>query len=591
MKNLLYLNKYLLRYKWHLLLGFMFVAASNYFGVLIPQQIRKALDYVQEEIELYKGSIELGVEDGSVINQTLLYFALSVVGFMILKGIFMFAMRQTIIVMSRLVEYDLRNDIFGHFEKLDLSFYKRHKTGDLMARISEDVNKVRMYLGPSILYGINLFTLFVMTITAMFQVNKTLAFYTLLPLPFLSLSIYFVSNQINKRSNLIQKQLSVLNSIAQEVYAGIRVVKSYVKEKQFGDYFEKENEVYMEKSMSLAKVNAYFYPLMILLISISTLLTIYIGGLQVANGQATPGNIAEFVIYVNMLTWPVTSIGWIASIIQQAEVSQGRINELFKEKPQIVNTNNQTYKIAGKIEFRDVSFTFKDNGIKALDKVSFKVMPGEKIAIVGKTGSGKSTIADLILRLYDVEDGVILIDDVPIKDHNIELLRENTGYVPQDVFLFSDTVSNNIRFGSQDSSQNEVVENSVFASVHDEIQSLPMAYDTKIGERGVTLSGGQKQRISMARAFIKNPEIIIMDDALSAVDTNTEQQILSYLDSVLINKTAIIITHRIYNLLEFDQIVVLENGKVIETGSHESLIKSKGYYFNLYEQQKLSDTA
>ncbi len=591
MKNLLYLNKYLLHYKWHLLLGFIFVAASNYFGVLIPQQIRKALDYVQEEIELYKGSIELGVEDGSVINQTLLYFALTVVGFMILKGIFMFAMRQTIIVMSRLVEYDLRNDIFGHFEKLDLSFYKRHKTGDLMARISEDVNKVRMYLGPSILYGINLFTLFVMTITAMFQVNTTLAFYTLLPLPFLSLSIYFVSNQINKRSNLIQKQLSVLNSIAQEVYAGIRVVKSYVKEKQFGQYFEKENEIYMEKSMSLAKVNAYFYPLMVLLISISTLLTIYIGGLQVANGQATPGNIAEFVIYVNMLTWPVTSIGWIASIIQQAEVSQGRINELLKEEPQIVNTNNQNYKIAGKIEFRNVTFTFKDNGIKALDKVSFKVMPGEKIAIVGKTGSGKSTIADLILRLYDVEDGLILIDDIPIKDHNIELLRQNIGYVPQDVFLFSDSVSNNIRFGRQDASQEEVVENSVFASVHEEIQSLPMTYDTRIGERGVTLSGGQKQRISMARAFIKNPEIIIMDDALSAVDTNTEQQILSYLDTVLINKTAIIITHRIYNLLEFDQIVVLENGKVLETGSHESLIKSKGYYFNLYEQQKLSDTA
>ncbi len=580
-----------MRYKWHLILGFVFVAASNYFGVLIPQQIRKALDYVEEQIVIFKETIQSGVTEPSALNQTLFYFALTVIGFMILKGIFMYAMRQTIIVMSRLVEYDLRNDVFEHLEKMDLSFYKRHKTGDLMARISEDVNKVRMYLGPSILYGINLFTLFVMTITAMFQVNATLALYTLLPLPFLSLSIYFVSNQINRHSNIIQKQLSVLNSIAQEVYAGIRVVKSYVKEKQFGDYFESENVRYMDQSMSLAKVNAYFYPLMILLISISTLLTIYIGGLQVAEGKATAGNIAEFVIYVNMLTWPVTSIGWIASLMQQAEVSQGRINELMNQQPSIVNENQDEYPIEGKIEFKNVSFTFKDNGIKALNQVSFTIMPGQKIAIVGRTGSGKSTIADLLLRLYDIEEGVILIDDIPIKKHNIEWIRSRTGYIPQDVFLFSDTVSQNIRFGNQNALPDEVMEYAGFASVHDDIQGLPMQYETKIGERGVTLSGGQKQRISMARAFIKNPDIIIMDDALSAVDTKTEQKILSYLDNVLHNKTAIIITHRIYSLIEFDKIIVIDDGRLIETGTHDQLIKNKGFYAGLYEQQKLIDNA
>jgi ATP-binding cassette subfamily B protein len=589
-KNLFKLNKYLIKYKWHFTLGFLFVAASNYFGVLIPQQIRKALDFVADTVTEIKPS----AGDNAVpenLNEALMYFAFLVVGFMILKGIFMYAMRQTIIVMSRLIEYDLRNDIFNHLTNLDLAFYKRNKTGDVMSRISEDVNKVRMYLGPSILYGINLLTLFVMTITAMFKVNPTLALYTLIPLPILSASIYIVSNIINKRSSLIQRQLAALNSTAQEVYSGIRVVKSYVKEDQFYDFFKAQNKDYMEKSLNLAKVNAFFFPLMILLISASTLLTIYVGGLQVAKGAATPGNIAEFVIYVNMLTWPVTSIGWIASLIQQAEASQERINQLLDQKPSILNTSENKSRLIGKIEFDNVSFTYKDSGIKALKNISFNLKPGEKMAIIGKTGSGKSTVADLMLRLFDPTSGTIKIDGVPISEHNLYNLRKQIGYIPQDVFLFSETVANNISFGSPDAQLDEVILNADYASVKDDILSLPKGFETRIGERGITLSGGQKQRVSMARAFIKNPEIIIMDDALSAVDTNTEQKIINYLDGVLKHKTSIIITHRIYNLLDFDKIIILEDGEITEMGTHDELLQKGGTYFELFEQQRLTDVA
>ncbi|NNF33610.1 MAG: ABC transporter ATP-binding protein [Saprospiraceae bacterium] len=584
MKNLFYLNKYLVKYKWRFLLGIIFVALSNYFGVLIPQEIRKALDYVTEQIKLFKEGSDAA---GGEINEVLIIFALTIVGFVIVKGILMYAMRQTIIVMSRLIEFDLRNEVFEHLQKMDLSFYKRNKTGDLMARISEDVNKVRMYLGPSILYGINITTLFTLTIYAMFRVNTTLAIYTLIPLPLLSISIYIVSSMINKRSSLIQKQLSVLNSTAQEVYSGIRVIKSYVKENQFGEYFAEQNQDYMEKSLSLARINAFFFPLMILLISASTLLTIFIGGVQVSKGLATPGNIAEFVIYVNMLTWPVTSIGWIASLIQQAEVSQGRINELLHEAPEIVNPTVNDHHLEGRITFNNVGFTYPNSGIRALNNVNFDLLPGQKMAVIGRTASGKSTIADLLLRQFEVTDGNILIDGKDIREHDLANLRRRIGYVPQDVFLFSDTVKNNIKFGKSDATSTEVELYSEHASVHEDILELPNQYDTTVGERGVSLSGGQKQRISIARAFIKSPDIIIMDDALSAIDTKTENKILSYLEKDLADKTAIIITHRIYNLLEFDKIIVIEDGHIVEDGTHNELLLKGGTYAELYEQQSI----
>jgi ATP-binding cassette subfamily B protein len=565
-------------------MGIIFVALSNYFGVLIPQEIRKALDYVTEQIKLFKEGNDAA---GGEINEVLIIFALTIVGFVIVKGLLMYAMRQTIIVMSRLIEFDLRNEVFDHLQKMDLSFYKRNKTGDLMARISEDVNKVRMYLGPSILYGINITTLFTLTIYAMFRVNTTLAIYTLIPLPLLSISIYVVSSMINKRSSLIQKQLSVLNSTAQEVYSGIRVIKSYVKEDQFGAYFADQNEDYMKKSLSLARINAFFFPLMILLISASTLLTIFIGGVQVSKGLATPGNIAEFVIYVNMLTWPVTSIGWIASLIQQAEVSQGRINELLHQAPEIVNPTVDDHHLKGHITFKNVGFTYPNSGIRALNNVSFDLLPGQKMAVIGRTASGKSTVADLLLRQFDVTDGKILVDGKDIREHDLANLRRRIGYVPQDVFLFSDTVKNNIKFGKNDATSNEVELYSEHASVHEDILELPNQYDTTVGERGVSLSGGQKQRISIARAFIKSPDIIIMDDALSAIDTKTENKILSYLEKDLADKTAIIITHRIYNLLEFDKIIVIEDGHIVEDGTHNELLLKGGTYAELYEQQSI----
>ena len=585
MKNLYYLNKYFYKYRVRFALGIIFVSLSNYFGVLIPQQIRVALDYVQEEIQSFK----LGEVVQSELGYQLLIFAGIVIGFSILKGIFMYFMRQTIIVMSRLIEYDLRKEIFGHMEMMDLAYFKRNKTGDFMSRISEDVTKVRMYLGPAILYGINLVTLFTLTIYSMFNVSVTLSLYTLIPLPILSLSIYYVSSRINYRSGLIQKQLSVLTSVAQEVYSGIRVIKSYVKEDQFAKYFEEESEEFKTKSLDLARINAFFFPVMILLISASTIIVIYAGGLEVAKGNITTGNIAEFIIYVNMLTWPVTSIGWIASIIQQAEASQQRINELLNEKSKLNRSGVVKEMFDGDIEFENVSFTYPDTGIQALKNVSFKLNAGEKLAIIGKTASGKSTIADLILRMYDVSEGKITLDGLDVREHEIDNLRRKIGYVPQDVFLFSDTVTNNIGFGKGEITREEAEVYAGHAAIHDEINGLPNGYETMMGERGVTLSGGQKQRISIARAFVKHPDIVILDDCLSAVDTDTEQKIMKYLNEALKNRTSIIITHRIHNLLSFDKILVLENGQITEMGTHEELLEKGGYYKELLEQQNIGE--
>lgn len=586
MKHLLRLNKYFVKYKWRFILGILFVTGSNYFGILIPQKIREALDLVQAEILNYKAAgAEQQVTLYRQLGETLLWFALVVTAFVILKGVLMYAMRQTLIVMSRLIEYDMRKELFEHLQTLDQSFYKSHKTGDIMSRISEDVSKVRNYLGPGILYGINLITLFAMTIYAMLQVDVYLSIFALLPLPILSISIYYVSKLINEKSTLIQQQLGKLNSTAQEAYSGIRVIKSYVKEDQFVHFFKDQSEDFRQKSLSLARVEAWFQPLMILLISMSTLLVVIVGGYRVYNGDLTAGNIAEFILYVNMLTWPVTAIGWIASVVQEAEASQARINELLDTRVALINHNNDIYPIHGEIEFRNVDFCYPGSAVKVLDNVSFKIAPGEKMAILGKTASGKSTIGELLLRMYDVSNGQILLDGRDIREHNLELLRTRFAYVPQDVFLFSDTVASNISFGVNNAEEYEIEEFAHYAAVAEDIVKLPSGYKTMVGERGVTLSGGQKQRISIARALLKKPDVVILDDALSAVDTSTEQQIMQHFNASLSSKTVIMITHRANNLLNYDKIIVLDNGKIVEEGTHEALINNKGFYASVYEQQ------
>ncbi|MCB0520998.1 MAG: ABC transporter ATP-binding protein [Lewinellaceae bacterium] len=593
MKYLFYLNKYFYKYRWRFGFGILFIFVSNYFQALQPQMIREALDLVIDNIALYR--LYEGFDNQALVfksfGKVLMLFGLLVVILALLMGWFLFLVRQTIIVMSRLIEYDLRKEIFSHYEDLHLAFYKKNKTGDLMARIVEDVSKVRMYLGPAILYGINLFSLFTLVIYSMLRVSWELTLYCLAPLPVLSISIYYVSRMINTRSEKIQRQLSVLTSITQEVFSGIRVVKSYVQELPMGKYFKEESQHYMDKSLKLAKVDAMFFPIMLLLIGLSTAITVYVGGLQVAKGTITTGNIAEFIIYVNMLTWPVTSLGWISSLIQQAAASQKRISEFLSTPSVITNPapENGKYgrdgKLEGSVIFENVTFVYPDTGIKALEGISFKLLPGQKLAIIGRTGSGKTTIADLLVRLYDVTEGQILVDGKDVRQHDLFHLRRRIGYVPQDVFLFSDTISNNVRFGKPDATLQEVETFTKYASIHKEIEELPEAFETMVGERGVTLSGGQKQRVSIARSLIKQPDIVILDDCLSAVDTNTEKQILGYLRESLADKTAIIITHRIFSLLDFDKIIVLEDGKIVEEGTHEALLEQKGYYFDQFEKQ------
>lgn len=588
MKNLFTLNHYFVKYKWHLLLGIFFVTGANYFSILIPQKIREALDLVQDKIHLFKDTQAAG--QGALMDQlghALLMFGLIVTGFAIVKGIMMYYMRQTLIVMSRLIEYDMRKEIFGHLQTLDQNYLRSHQTGDIMARISEDVSKVRDYLGPGLLYGINLVTLFAMTIYAMLKVDVKLTMYALLPLPFLSVSIYYVSNIINKKSAAIKAQLSTLNSTAQETYSGIRVIKSYVKEAQFTEFFKDQSEEYKRRSLELAKIEAYFQPLMVLLISLSTLLVVLIGGFQVYDGKLTAGNIAEFILYVNMLTWPVTAIGWIASVIQEAEASQARINQIMDQKSGIQNTNSQVYPIHGDIEFKNVTFIYPNSGVVALQNVNFTLKKGQRMAIMGKTASGKTTIAELLSRMFDVTEGQILIDGKDIRQHNLSIIRDRISCVPQDVFLYSDTVAANIAFGKPDATMDEIQMYAEFASVKDDIEKLPEQFETMVGERGVTLSGGQKQRISIARAFIKKPDIVILDDALSAVDTSTEQSILSFFDHSLRDKTTIVITHRANNLLNYDKILVLDNGKIAEQGTHEELIRNEGFYQSVYQQQMM----
>ncbi|HMQ60755.1 MAG TPA: ABC transporter ATP-binding protein [Flavilitoribacter sp.] len=591
MKELAVLNKYFYKYRWHLIWGFIFVSLSNYFRVLQPQMIREALDLVVDNISMYHmfGGFELQKDFYGLLGETLLFFGILVLILALVMGIFMYFMRQTIIVMSRLVEYDMRKALFAHYQRLTQAFYKRNKTGDLMSRISEDVSKVRMYLGPAVLYGINLISLFILVIYAMISVNPTLTLFCLSPLPILSISIYYVSHLINKRSERIQRQLAVLNSTAQEVYSGIRVVKSYVQERPMVKYFADESDYYKAKAMELVKVDSFFFPLMLLLIGVSTVITVYVGGIQAVRGSVTAGNIAEFVIYVNMLTWPVTAIGWIASIIQQAAASQKRINEFLETVPEIANSAENDHALEGHIQFDEVTFVYPDTGIKAVDHLSFDLKPGQKMAIIGRTGSGKSSVAELLVRLYDVTSGAIRIDGVDIREQDLDNLRRRIGYVPQDVFLFSDTIANNIAFGRTGAEREEIENFARYAAVYDDIAGLPNGFDTMVGERGVTLSGGQKQRVSIARALIKRPDIVILDDCLSAVDTTTEKQILGYFTEALADKTAIIITHRIYSLLQFDKIIILDDGKIVESGTHDELIARKGYYFELFEKQTVEE--
>jgi ATP-binding cassette, subfamily B, multidrug efflux pump len=587
MKHLAYLNKFFWKYRFRFLMGILFVGLANWFRVWQPKIIGQALDAVYYKVNEAKstGGLSAHPEAFNELSKQVGTFGLMVIGMALLMGLFMFFMRQSIIVMSRLIEYDMRKEIFEHYEKLDIAFYKRNTTGDMMSRVSEDVSKVRMYLGPAVLYALDLVFLFILTIRAMLEVSVTLTLWSLLPLPFLSLSIYLVSTMINKKSSKIQAQLATITGTAQEVYSGIRVVKSYVQEKAMGRWFADQSEEYRKKSLDLVQVDSFFFPLMTLLISTSIIITVYVGGLEVVAGHITPGKIAQFVIYINMLTWPVTAIGWIASLTQQAAASQKRINEFLQTQPTIVNPIDDPHPLYGHIIFENVTFVYPDTGIMALENVSFEVLPGQKLAIIGRTGSGKTTIADLLLRMYDVTSGRILIDGKDIKQHDLSNLRNRVGYVPQDVFLFSDTVLGNISFGKDGLTQEEAEHYAKSAAIHEEIMGLSDGYQTIVGERGVTLSGGQKQRVSIARAFAKNPDIVLLDDCLSAVDTNTESQITGYLTSALSEKTAIIITHRVYGMLQFDKIIVLDEHKIAAIGTHESLLEEGGYYADMFEKQ------
>lgn len=501
----------------------------------------------------------------------------------------MFFMRQTIIVMSRLVEFDLKNEIYAHYQTLPLSFYRKNNTGDLMNRISEDVSRVRMYVGPAIMYGINMATLLLMVIPFMFTINPKLTLYSLIPLPLLSISIYYVNNIINKRSEEIQQSLSGLSTFVQEAFSGIRVIKAFGRENDIAASFSRESDDYKEKSLKLSFVQSLFFPLVMGLIGLSVILTVYIGSVEVFGGNISTGNIAEFIIYVNMLTWPVTSIGWITSIIQRAAASQKRINEFLETKSDLTSVHNLTQPLGGKITFDHVGFTYPDSGIRALEDLSFEVLPGQSIAIIGTTGSGKSTIANLLCRMYDTTDGHLKLDGISVKSFDISHLRSQIGYVPQDVFLFSDTIKNNIAFSDQSMSMEEIEQYAKDADLYENIKRFPKGFDTHIGERGITLSGGQKQRISIARAIARKPKVLILDDALSAVDTKTENTILNAMARIMQGKTTVIISHRVSSAKLADQIIVLDDGRMVEQGTHETLMATKGVYSELYEKQLQKD--
>lgn len=591
MKHLRFLNKYFYKYKWWIVPGVFFVIISNIFGVIPAQVIGHAFNLITENIQIY------GLFDGfqrqqiiyDIFSYSLLYFGALVLILYLVRGLFLFFMRQTLILMSRHIEFDMKNEIYAHYQELSLGFYRRNNTGDLMNRATEDVNRVRMYVGPAIMYAINTGVLFLLIITSMYSVNAKLATFSLLPLPVLVVIIYFVNTQINNKSEQIQEQLSRLSSFVQERFSGIRVIKSYVREDYTREIFAKESEGYKFNAMSLVRVQALFYPTMLLLVGLSTILTVYIGGEQVLDGSITAGNIAEFIVYVNQLTFPVTMLGWVTTLIQRAAASQKRINEFLELKPDIRSGDTMLTEVEGNISFKNVSFTYQDTGIEAIKDVSFEIKAGQFVAIIGRTGSGKSTMANLIMRMYDADSGRIAIDGNPLPEVNLNSYRSQVGFVPQEVFLFSDNIKNNIAFGLDTVTDQEIETAARNAAVYHNIMDFELKFDTMLGERGITLSGGQKQRVSIARALIKEPKILIFDDCLSAVDTRTEEEILSNLGNVMHGKTSILIAHRISTIKKADKILVLEEGRIAEQGTHDELINLHGIYEEMYMNQLLEE--
>lgn len=600
MKALRSLNKYFFRYKWHLILGSFFVVLSNVFGVFPAQVVRHAFDLVKENIFMYNLTDGFALQSAifNFFAQILLIFAGVIVAMALIKGFFMVMMRQTIIVMSRHIEYDLKNDIYDHFQQLSLAYFRRNNTGDLMARITEDVGKVRLYLGPAVMYTINLSSLIILVVSIMLTVNVKLTLFVLIPLPILAGAIYYVNSIIQNKSLLIQGQLSRITTFVQEMFSGIRVIKAFTSESPVSSQFKEECENYRQKSMGLVLVNSLFFPIIILLIGFSTLLTLYVGGLEVMAGNITAGNIAEFFIYVNLLTWPVASIGWVTSIVQRAAASQARINHLWDQPPDIVSDENKQINLKGNVNFNRVEFTYPDTGIKALKDLDLHVKAGEKVGIIGNTGSGKSTVANMLLRLYDPTNGSIEYEGVDLSRLDPGHFRKQIGYVPQDDFLFSDTISNNLLFGyhtdfdwknSEDKDRiysllREVTE---ITDVKKDILQFPKGFETKLGERGITLSGGQKQRVSIARALISDPRLLILDDCFAAVDTHTEAKILQRLGEYMDRRTVFIISHRVSTVKNADKIIVLDQGEVVEQGDHHKLMGEEGYYYDLYQKQML----
>ncbi len=608
MKQLKSLNKYFWKYRVRLGIGTLFIIISNYFAVLVPQVTRFIIDFVQKNFEK-NNSVTIDRDyDGLVLKfirwvqnkyplqtdvfKIVILCGVTILILALLRGFFMFLMRQTIIVMSRHIEYDQKNEVFTHYQKLDTAFYKTHSTGDLMSRMAEDISRVRMFTGPAIMYLVNLVVLISLSVFFMLKRDEELTAYVLAPLPVLAVTIYYVNIIINKKSEKIQGLLANLTSNAQESYSGIRVIKSFVQEKAMLGFFEKNSEEYKKNAIGLAKVESLYFPSMALLIGLSTLLTIMIGGLYYIQSpeRMSIGTITEFIIYINMLTFPVSAIGWTASMIQRAAASQKRLNEFLETNPEINNSAlPSTITLRGNIVFKNVDFIYPHTGIQAIRNFNLTIKEGEKIAVVGRTGCGKSTIAQLLLRMYNVSSGQIIIEDVDIQKLEIKNLREQISYVPQDVFLFSETIAGNISFGLKENTIDHVEKAAKDASVHHEIESFNNQYETMVGERGITLSGGQKQRISIARALAKKSNLVIFDDCLSAVDAKTEKEIIGNLNSYLENKTAIIITHRIFSLFDFDKIIVLDDGEIVESGTHNELLGKKGFYSELYNRQQEQD--
>jgi ATP-binding cassette subfamily B protein len=635
MRALLTLNHYFWKYRWRLALGILFIIFTNLFAVFAPiiigdgvQVLKQANERYFEPLNAAKAAdadtspdeimsgedLELpftlqalsdifGISADSTkeidsfdqlkkaILQVGVLLALLYLVAYFLKGIFQFFTRQTIIVMSRLIEYDQKNEIYQHYQELSMAFYKRNNTGDLMNRISEDVSKVRMYLGPAVMYTLNLVVLIVLVVAVMLYIDWELTLYALLPLPFMSVCIYYVSSVINKRSEQVQRQQSRLSTIVQESMSGIRVLKAYHREKNSDKHFTEESDLYKMKALSLVKVDALFMPIIVLLVGLSTILTIYIGGQKVIAGELGVEHIFTFVFFVNQLTWPFASVGWVTSLVQKAEASQERINEFLKSEPEIKNEAAPAEQIKGEITFENVAFDYPDSGIRALDGISFTIKPGQTLAIIGRTGSGKSTIANLIARQFDPSEGRVLLDGKPLPEHNLYQIRSSIGYVPQEVFLFSDSIRDNIAFGLDRTEDEAVIQAAKDARVHHNIEDFPKQYNTLLGERGINLSGGQKQRISIARAIIKNPQILMFDDCLSAVDTETEEAILNNLKRIMDGKTSIIISHRVSSIKHADQILVMDSGHIIERGTHDALIEADGTYAELYRKQLLEEQA